>query len=137
LPSLTHAQSGFGGALFIGVKDDGTVQDAENFESIQRKITRKINEAYPQIYTQQKMLQKSDKTFLAAIILGSTVRPHFTGPAYVRQGSDSVPASEKRFDELIAQRNSKAYAIQRWKGLRITAERRHVERVALVGEVAC
>jgi hypothetical protein len=38
----------------------------------------------------------------------SKKRPHFAGPAYVRVGSESIPATEQKFNELIARRNSKA-----------------------------
>jgi hypothetical protein len=127
---------GFHGVLFVGVKEDGTVQEQQNVESVQNKVAKKINEAYPQIFYSLKILEKDGRQFIAAIIPGSAERPHFVGGAYVRQGSSNMPANEVLFSELVAQRNSKAYAILRWKGKRITAERRHVERVALVGEVA-
>jgi hypothetical protein len=53
-------------------------------------------------------------------VLGSELRPHFSGLAYVRRGSETFDASEQQFDELIAQRNSKAARILQWKGKNIT-----------------
>jgi predicted HTH transcriptional regulator len=127
--------TGFHGLLFVGVKEDGTVQEQQNVESVMNKVAKKINEAFPQIFYSLRILERDGRQFIAAIIPGSAERPHFVGGAYIRQGSNNMPASESLFSELIAQRNSKAYAILKWKGKQITAERRNVERVALVGEV--
>ncbi len=127
---------GFHGVLFVGVKEDGTIQEQQNVDSVQSKVAKKINEAYPQIFYSLKILQKDGRQFIAAIIPGSAERPHFVGGAYIRQGSSNMPANELLFNELIAQRNSKVYAILKWKGKQITAERRNVERFAMAGEVA-
>lgn len=48
------------------------------------------------------------------------MRPHFAGLSYVRKGPESVDASEAQFSELIAQRDSKAALILRWKGQNIS-----------------
>ena len=63
-----------------------------------------------------KVLVKDGKQFLAVIVPGSEQRPHFAGPSYVRVGSETKVASEPQFQNLIAQRQSKAYEILKWKG---------------------
>jgi hypothetical protein len=39
-------------------------------------------------------------------VAASPARPHFAGPAFVRVGSQSQKASEKKFNELIDRRNN-------------------------------
>jgi hypothetical protein len=46
--------------------------------------------------------------------------PHFAGAAYIRQGSESVIASEKVFDDLIKRRIDKVHEILKWKDKIIT-----------------
>ena len=45
------------------------------------------------------------------IVIGSELRPHFAGPAYVRRGSESIDATQEQLDLLIAQRSSKVYRL--------------------------
>ena len=68
-----------------------------------------------------KVLLKDGKQFLAIIVPGSENRPHFAGPSYIRVGSETKVASEPQFQELIAQRQSKAYEILKWKGQVVSA----------------
>lgn len=82
---------GFPALLFIGVKDDGTIQGLANADSLQRKLSGKINEAYPVPYHCSEVLEKDGKKFLAVVVPGSENRPHFAGRSYVREGSESVP----------------------------------------------
>ncbi|MGH9481471.1 MAG: hypothetical protein ACRD1L_05210, partial [Terriglobales bacterium] len=57
---------------------------------------------------------------LAIIVPGSSQRPHFAGPSYVRQGSRTIAASESQFANLIASRNEKVSEILKWKGKGVT-----------------
>jgi predicted HTH transcriptional regulator len=109
---------GYPAVMFVGVKNDGTVQPAPvNLETLQRSVSEEINKAYPSIYHLHGVLRDpSGSPFLAVIIPGSGERPHFSGQAYIRVGSDSKPTSEVQFQNLIAQRQSKAYEILKWKG---------------------
>jgi predicted HTH transcriptional regulator len=116
---------GYPAVLFVGVRDDGTVQvgNNANLEKLQRSVSEKINDAYPPIYHFHRVLQdENGNQFLAVIIPGSEQRPHFAGQAYVRVGSDSKAASEPQFQTLIAQRQSKAYEILKWKDRQITLQ---------------
>jgi predicted HTH transcriptional regulator len=109
---------GYPAVMFVGVRNDGTVQAGQvNLETLQRTISEEINKAYPAIYHIHRVLRDgSGNPIVAVIIPGSPLRPHFAGQAYIRVGSDSKPASDAQFDNLIAQRQSKTYEILQWKG---------------------
>jgi hypothetical protein len=110
---------GFPAILYVGVNNDGTVQhriDAINFEDLQKSISGMIGHAWPPIYILPKTLKKDGLEFVAVIIPGSALRPHFSGPAWVRIGPETRQASEPQFDELIAQRSSKVRAIRKLIG---------------------
>jgi Schlafen, AlbA_2 len=112
---------GYPPVLFIGVKNDGTPEDRhESIESIMRSFGQRVSKAYPEIYYVAKTLTVESKEVLAIIIPGSEGRPHFTGPSFVRVGSESRKASEKQFERLLASRNSKANEILRWRGKLVT-----------------
>lgn len=121
------APIGYPAVMFVGVKDDGTIQPGTtDLESMQRSISREIAKAYPDIYHLHRVLRDAaGNQFVAVIIPGSEQRPHFSGQAYVRIGSDSKPASASQFDSLIAQRQSKAYEILKWRGKQIAVEYRN------------
>lgn len=102
------APVGFPAVLYIGVKDDGQIEEQQaNLDSIQKSFNEKIKKAYPSIPCIQKVLSEGGRHALAVIILGSPNRPHFSGPAYIRRGSRSELASDQQFGELVATRNSK------------------------------
>jgi hypothetical protein len=103
--------------LYIGVRNNGEPEEkAVDLDSVQRTLSDKLKAAYPPIYTYPRILEVDGKKVLAVIVPGSPARPHFAGPAYIRDGSKTVNASKEQFDQLIAQRNSKAYRILEWKG---------------------
>jgi predicted HTH transcriptional regulator len=105
------------GIIFVGVYNDGRVQDNTGLESLEKKISDKLSNIYPPIYPQQKVLKDADgREFLAVIVRGSPRRPHFAGQAFIRDGCQSIAASESMFETLIAQRNNKTYELSRWKG---------------------
>ena len=109
------------GIIFVGVRNDGTVEDNNNLESLQKKVSSEIAKVYPPIYPQMKaMKDASGKEFVAVIVRGSAERPHFSGPSYVRDGTQTKEASESQFAQLIAERSSKVREILKWKGQQIT-----------------
>jgi hypothetical protein len=110
---------GFPGVLFIGVNNDGTIQrhtNPVNFESLQKTVSERISSAWPPIFILSKTLWKDGAEFLAVLVPGSELRPHFSGHSYVRVGPETKKASEKQFEELIAQRSSKVRALQKLVG---------------------
>jgi hypothetical protein len=125
--------------LFIGVRNDGSIEGNANLDSLQRTLSEKLSVAYPPIYVVTKILQCDGKQFLVVIVPGSANRPHFAGQAFVRDGSQSVPSSAEQFDTLIAERNSKVREIRKWVGKQITVQRpttpetQHSHLVAVYG----
>jgi len=57
------------------------------------------------------------------IVTGSASGPHFSGPAYVREGSVTVAANEELFPRIIDKRERKVREILKWKGERILMRR--------------
>jgi Schlafen, AlbA_2 len=109
------------GVIFVGVRNDGTVQDNNNLESLQKKVSEEIAKIYPPIYPQMKaMPDATGKEFLAIIVKGSEARPHFAGPSFVRDGTQTIQASKEQFERLVAQRSDKSGMILRWLGKEIT-----------------
>lgn len=111
--------------LFIGVHDEtGEVMGVppDQTDSKQKQVREAAErECYPPITTVTcRVLTKSGLHVIAVIVGASADRPHFTGPAYVRRGSESVNASPALFNELIASRNSKVSAILGMRGSVIT-----------------
>src|SRR5438477_10380179 len=60
--------------LFIGVLDDGTIQDTVNLDTLQKSFSREINKAYPPVYYLPRVLSEGGKQFLAVIVPGSAAR---------------------------------------------------------------
>jgi hypothetical protein len=108
------------GVIFVGVFDDGRIEDNKNVESLLRKVSAEIGRVYPSIYPQLRVLEKEKKSFLAVIVRGSAERPHFAGQSYIRDGTQTFVASARQFELLIAQRNSKVYEIRKSKGQTIS-----------------
>lgn len=103
--------------LLIGVADDGTVLGCDNPDGLQKKI-RKVCEqdCYPPIaFTSEVVAAQPGPVVVVSVSLSAN-RPHFSGPAYIRRGSESVAASVQVFDELVHSRNSKTAAILKHKG---------------------
>ncbi len=116
------APVGYPAILFVGVRNNGDVEDGVDLDKIQRSVSQRLSNAYPSIYTLTRVLQRDSKQFLAVIIPGSDRRPHFAGQAYIRDGSQSIVASESQFSKLIAERNSATYEIKQWIAKTVTVE---------------
>jgi hypothetical protein len=94
--------------LFIGVSDDGKLQGVENADQKQKDVTR-ISEhrCYPPVKCEPTAIRVDDVELVAVVVGASSNRPHFSGHAYVRKGSESKKASPELFEEMIATRNDK------------------------------
>ena len=114
---------GYPAIMFVGVKNNGEIEDIPDIDKLQWSVSERIAKAYPTIYTTTRIVQQENKKFLAVLIPGSSQRPHFAGQSFIRDGAKSVVASEVQFNALIAQRDSKAYEILKWKGRYITVTR--------------
>jgi predicted HTH transcriptional regulator len=125
------------GVIFVGVYDDGRIEEKTNLESLQLKVSAEIGRVYPPIYPQIMVKRSGENDFLAVVVRGSENRPHFAGQSFIRDGTQSKVASETQFETLVSQRNSKAYAILRWKDRQVTVENLNTEEtVRRIGRVA-
>jgi hypothetical protein len=106
--------AGKSAVLFIGVADDGRVVGCSNSDAKQ-KLIRQICEqdCYPAVRADCEVVETREGEVVAVIIGPSNDRPHFSGPAYIRRGSESVAASAELFDELIQSRTGLVAAILR------------------------
>lgn len=100
--------------LFVGVNNEGTPTGIGNIDSLQKTLRQVAEkECYPPIKYQTKAFESDGKMVLAVLVEASKERPHFSGPAFFRVGSESVIASPRVYEELIASRNTKAGKIIR------------------------
>ncbi len=108
--------------LFIGVRDDGQVAGVANPANVQKDVqTWARDVCFPPIGVRCEILTDTDSRPVVAVVVSpSKDRPHFAGPAYVREANKSVKASQRVFDELVASRNEKAGVILRHKGEVVT-----------------
>jgi len=106
------------------VKDDGTIENSQgNLDRHQKTIRDKLSQVYPPFDYKTRILKKEGKSFLVILVAGSGAGPHFSGPAYVREGSSTVIASEDLFPRLIDRRERKVREILKWKNARILMRR--------------
>lgn len=119
------APIGYPCVLYIGVRDNGEIEvPQKNLDNAQKTFNQLMRKIYPRAVYLPKILNDNGQQVLAVIVPGSEMRPHFSGPAYVRNGSESIPASEQMFEELIASRNSKVNRILQYKGKTVSVVNR-------------
>jgi hypothetical protein len=94
----------------------------QNPESAQQTVEAACQQCYPPIPYTCKVLPAPvvPHPILAVIIRASRQRPHFTGAAYVREGSRTKRATEAQYEDLISSRHDKARAILALKGRDVT-----------------
>ena len=108
--------------LFIGEKDDGTVQGVTNPESINRSVAKEAAKIYPPIYYRTEVYEREGKQCVRVDIKHNGQAPHFGGGSWVRQGSQTVPATEEIYQQMIDQRQSKVRVLLQWLNMEITVE---------------
>ena len=100
------------GLIFIGIADNGDIQGVPNTDKLEKSVRSAANDCYPPIANFTcDVLEAEKKSIVTVIIRASKNRPHFAGVAYIRQGSESIKASEKIFNELIDKRHNKCAVI--------------------------
>jgi hypothetical protein len=108
--------------LFVGASDQRPHKGLSDKEvdDAQRRIAEMLKDkCYPPIKAEYApfILEQDGKHchLLAVIVPASETRPHFAGPAYVRNGSRSPAASAEVYKDLIAANNSTAGRLLAWK----------------------
>lgn len=106
--------------ILIGELDDGTIQGVRDPDQTQRKIRQICEKPYPPVLWSVKPYTKEGKVCLRVEIEYSGDTPHFGGAAWVRRGSESLPASAEMFQKLIMLRTSKARELYKWLDKEVT-----------------
>ncbi|VAW17321.1 hypothetical protein MNBD_BACTEROID05-727 [hydrothermal vent metagenome] len=112
---------GLYGVIFLGVSDDGKPIGIKNPDEKQKKI-RSVAEkvCYPPIKIQMHVLEEDNLKFIAVVVEHSSSKPHFSGPAFVRVGSECVNATDDLYENLINSRNDKCREILKYEGSLLT-----------------
>jgi hypothetical protein len=100
--------------VLIGEKDDSTVQGVKNPDSIQKTVRDTCDKIYPPILWRSHVYDKEGKTCVRIEIEYDGETPHFGSPAWVRQGAETVKATDEVFQRLIAFRLSKVRELRKW-----------------------
>ncbi len=102
--------------LFIGVSDNGKLQGVKNADQKQKDVTKIAEQrCYPPVKCEPTAFRVEGVDLVAVVVGSSSSRPHFSGHAYIRVGSETKKASPEQFEELIACRNDKTRRILREK----------------------
>lgn len=102
--------------LFIGMHDKtGDILGVANPDALQLRYAKALDECYPRISYQMHPLVFEEKTVVAIVVPASNKKPHFTGGAYIREGSRSVLATDELYEELILSRTDKTRELLKHK----------------------
>ncbi len=109
--------------LFIGVSDAGEFLGVSNPDAVQKRVRKCAEQdCYPPVPYQAHTFQVDGKNLIAVVVPASPERPHFSGAAYVRVGSECKAASKEEYEALINSRNDKCHEIMRHKGTVFTVK---------------
>jgi hypothetical protein len=108
--------------IFIGEKDDCTVQGVTNTENIQSRVVKEAAKIYPEIYYRTEVYEREGKQCVRVDIKRNGLAPHFGGRAWLRKGSKTVEATDDLYQQMIDQRQSKISVLLRWLNKEITVE---------------
>src|SRR6516165_8527109 len=79
--------------MYLGVTERGEIQEHDdNLDTVQKTLRKEIEKAYPTIEYICLVIEENGRLALAVVFPQSNKQPHFAGPAYVRIGSESIPA---------------------------------------------
>src|SRR2546426_10207171 len=94
--------------LFIGQRPNKEVIGVENPDKLQKSVKAWANQCYPPVEVRPEILSTEQGKVVAVVVPFSPKRPHFTGKAYKRVGSQTIEASDEMLNDMIASRNTKA-----------------------------
>lgn len=100
--------------LYIGEKDDGTVQGVSNADNLQKKIKDIAAKIYPEIYYKTTVYDRNGKQCVRVDVRHNGLAPHFGGAAWVRRASVTVEATEALYQQMVESRQSKVFALSKW-----------------------
>jgi hypothetical protein len=106
--------------ILIGERDDGTVQGVVNPDNIQKRVRKECDKIYPPILWRSRVFEKEGKHCVRVEIEYDGETPHFGGPAWVRQGSETKIATDESFQRLIDLRSGIVYELAKWLDKEVT-----------------
>jgi len=109
--------------ILIGERDDGAPEGLSNADEIQKRVRREADKIYPHIIWRSETYVKDAKECVKVEIEYSGDTPHFGGPAWIRRGSKSVPASDHEFQRLIDIRSGIVRELDQWVNKTVTVKR--------------
>ena len=101
--------------LLVGVDNDVNVLGVQDADRKQRDVRRYVEDCFPAIEYQAQVFEVNGRSVIAFSVPYSARRPHFSGPAFVRRGSESVTATSGQYEDLIASRVEKCRVLQGWR----------------------
>ena len=109
--------------LFLGITDDRAIVGiSDSVDKVQQTVAKiAAEDCYPPIKVDFRVIHPDGRDVIAVIVGFSKNRPHFTGHAYVRIGSETKRASDEQYNEFVFDRNDKVRRIRREKGKLISA----------------
>jgi predicted HTH transcriptional regulator len=108
--------------VFIGEKDDGTVQGVTDVDSIQKLVRKTAEKIYPDIYYRTEVYERDGKYCVRVDIKNNGLSPHFAGAAWVREGAETVRATEGVYQQMVDLRQSKTKVLNEWLDKDVTVE---------------
>jgi hypothetical protein len=103
--------------LFMGVRGSGEIEPPKtDLDQLQRNLNQKLKSVQPSIPCVQQIVSENERQALAVVVPYSPRRPHFSGPAYIRRGSENLRALPEDLDLLHQSRNTKVARILAHKG---------------------
>jgi len=96
------------GVLFVGIADKTSeIRGCKGVDSLQKTISRIcLVDCYPPIPHRLETRELEGKVVLAVIIPYSAERPHFSGHAFRRIGSQTMKSDEATYSDFIVARSS-------------------------------
>jgi hypothetical protein len=108
--------------LFVGEKDDGTVQGVTNADNIQKKVKETADKIYPEIYYRTSVYDRNGKQCVRVDVKHNGLAPHFGGAAWVRRGPTTVEATEQLYQQMVELRHSKVFTLSKWLNKEVTVQ---------------
>jgi hypothetical protein len=106
--------------IFIGERDDDTVQGVTNADNIQKRVRQEADKIYPEIYYKTEVYEREGKQCVRVDIKHNELAPHFGGPGWVRRGSETLKATDQLYQQMIEQRQSTVRMLLQWLGKEVT-----------------
>lgn len=100
--------------IFIGERNDGSVQGVTDTDRIQKTVVKEAERIYPEIYYRTEVYEREGKQCVRVDIKHNGLAPHFGGPAWMRQGSVTILATEELYQQMIDQRHAKTRVLFQW-----------------------